>query len=410
MTLGDETSGASPSSSLPKKIICVGDIFAAPFYIALTTVALFSVCVPVLRDLSAHGKTRLNAERRQEQQNFGIGGERRKKPALLRRLSSDLLLVRKRRFLQFYVAGIAVTLLLFLLRRVEDQLYVSPVESHHKFGPQGLAVALLMMHLTRRCYECLYVHEWTETDGSSGGASTMHAAGYALGVLHYVVLPFVFLGSDGDHDWCCEFADPPPGEENVVRGDMAEANILWGWGGGGGGLAKLVGLIGGAGLVLIGQAEQYRHHRILGDLRRGGAPKNDNGNVDGSDYSATSSYRIPIGRCFKYVSCPHYLAEILIYAGFALLLHACPRAPYHDLRCNLSSSVFGQLSYGMQRSGTVHVAFNLALNLEEYKHIALLVWVVTNLSISAMRNHAWYQRRFGDRYPRRRKALIPFLW
>jgi steroid 5-alpha reductase family enzyme len=31
-------------------------------------------------------------------------------------------------------------------------------------------------------------------------------------------------------------------------------------------------------------------------------------------------YRIPRGGLFEWVSCPHYLGEIIIYVGFALLL------------------------------------------------------------------------------------------
>ncbi len=67
------------------------------------------------------------------------------------------------------------------------------------------------------------------------------------------------------------------------------------------------------------------------------------------------------------MSCPHYSAEILIYASLAGLLG---------------------LSH---RSG-----------------LLVLSWVAANQTVAALLSHFWYQDTFPN-YPKRRKALIPYL-
>ena len=134
----------------------------------------------------------------------------------------------------------------------------------------------------------------------------------------------------------------------------------------------MLGLLIGIGLVFVGQYEQYKHHRILSELRttspkRGtvrqrrrrqkkivdSSKKRRRGDDDDDSFDARrlgegsydknstkkerykdydkkddvdvddkddGHYSIPEGRWFRYVSCPHYLAEIIIYAGFAIVL------------------------------------------------------------------------------------------
>lgn len=70
------------------------------------------------------------------------------------------------------------------------------------------------------------------------------------------------------------------------------------------------------------------------------------------------------------MSCPHYLGEMVIYAGLA--------------------AVAGP---GGGRRVTAWL---------------MLVWVGINLTLAARMTHAWYHRQFKS-YPRGRRALIPFL-
>lgn len=79
-------------------------------------------------------------------------------------------------------------------------------------------------------------------------------------------------------------------------------------------------------------------------------------------------YVVPTGGLFKYVSGANFLCEILEWCGFALATNLC-----------LPALTF--------------------------------VWVtVSTIGPRAFHHHIWYLEKFGDKYPRKRKALIPFLF
>lgn len=78
-------------------------------------------------------------------------------------------------------------------------------------------------------------------------------------------------------------------------------------------------------------------------------------------------YVIPSGGMFEVVSCPHYLGEVVIYLGLALV---CWPA---------------------------------------VKPMLMLLWVVVNLVLAAGATQDWYTSYFND-YPKHRKALIPFVY
>jgi 3-oxo-5-alpha-steroid 4-dehydrogenase 1 len=81
-----------------------------------------------------------------------------------------------------------------------------------------------------------------------------------------------------------------------------------------------------------------------------------------------SGYQIPFGGCFRYVSTPHFFGEIVEWGGFCMAS-----------RCTLASTSF---------------------------------WLFTmaNLIPRGVAHHRWYQDEFKDKYPRGRKAVIPFLY
>lgn len=75
-------------------------------------------------------------------------------------------------------------------------------------------------------------------------------------------------------------------------------------------------------MFLAGNALQLHSHWLLACLRPT-QPRNP-----GSEFSANAGadaaaqqngYVVPHGGAFELVSCPHYLAEIVIYAGLALV-------------------------------------------------------------------------------------------
>jgi 3-oxo-5-alpha-steroid 4-dehydrogenase 3 / polyprenol reductase len=78
-------------------------------------------------------------------------------------------------------------------------------------------------------------------------------------------------------------------------------------------------------------------------------------------------YKIPRGGAFTLVSCPHYSAEIIIYIGLV-----------------------------MMQQGRGHTWL-------------ILAWVVANLGLAADKTHGWYRRVFTS-YPKKRKAIIPFVF
>lgn len=78
-----------------------------------------------------------------------------------------------------------------------------------------------------------------------------------------------------------------------------------------------------------------------------------------------TEYKVPYGALYRYISCPNYFGEILLWLGWAVML----------------KSLVGW---------------------------AFFLWTVANLAPRAMSTHKWYQEKFED-YPKDRKALIPFI-
>ena len=76
-------------------------------------------------------------------------------------------------------------------------------------------------------------------------------------------------------------------------------------------------------------------------------------------------YKIPHGWLFNYISCPNFFGEIVEWIGFALIAW------------NLPATVF-------------------------------VLWCICNLTPRALNHHAWYHETFKN-YPKKRRALIPFL-
>lgn len=110
----------------------------------------------------------------------------------------------------------------------------------------------------------------------------------------------------------------------------------------------------GTAIFFYGWFYQLRCHSILGLLRKNPKQARD--------------YVIPHGDWFEYISSPHYLAEIIIYAGFVVA------------------------------SGGTDLTIWL-----------LFGFVVANLVIAAGETHRWYFRKF-ENYPRDRFAIIPKVY
>lgn len=105
----------------------------------------------------------------------------------------------------------------------------------------------------------------------------------------------------------------------------------------------------GALLFIAGFAINKSAHMIFNRIREG--------NPEG--------YIVPKGGLFNYVSCPHYLGEIIEWGGWALMTWSLPG-------------------------------------------LSFFVFTIANLLPRALSSHKWYREEFAE-YPSGRKALIPFL-
>jgi steroid 5-alpha-reductase/3-oxo-5-alpha-steroid 4-dehydrogenase 1 len=105
----------------------------------------------------------------------------------------------------------------------------------------------------------------------------------------------------------------------------------------------------GAVIMLAGYAINQRADATLRTLRAPGE----------------TTYKIPEGGLYRFVSCPNYLGEIVEWIGWAIL------------------------------------TWSLA-------GLSFAVWTAANLAPRALSNHRWYREQFSD-YPATRRALIPFV-
>ena len=77
-------------------------------------------------------------------------------------------------------------------------------------------------------------------------------------------------------------------------------------------------------------------------------------------------YQIPKGGLFNYISCPNHLGEIVEWAGFSI------------------------------------IAWNIPA-------LTFAIWTFCNLAPRSLNHHKWYKEEFKE-YPKKRKALIPYIW
>ncbi|XP_078445976.1 3-oxo-5-alpha-steroid 4-dehydrogenase family protein [Wolffia australiana] len=201
-------------------------------------------------------------------------------------------------------------------------------------------VLLLMeTQVIRRLYESYMVFK-------SDSSARLHFLIYVLGLVYYVAEPISLCGPFAlDALIYCQSA---------LKGSQSMPTIevdVWDYFKP---LAKL-GWLQSVGAVIFfwGWIHQFRCHKILGSLRK---------------ETRANEYFIPRGDWFEVSSCPHYLAEIVMYIGILLV------------------------------SGGSDLT-------------VWLVWavVVVNLVFSAAETHRWYLQKFED-YPRSRKVIIPLIY
>ncbi|KAJ8506092.1 hypothetical protein OPV22_006978 [Ensete ventricosum] len=220
----------------------------------------------------------------------------------------------------------------------------NPMEHKYQVWRTVFVLLLMEVQVLRRLYETLNVFNYSPS-------ARMHFLGYLTGLLYYTGAPLslgISCASEALSYARYQIA------EFIVKGHdrMPDLQIDWlellkpllylGW-------CQRIGAI----IFFWGWLHQLRCHAILGSLR---------------ENKGADEYVIPYGDWFRYVSCPHYLAEIIIYFGILVA------------------------------SGGSDITIWL-----------LFMFVVSNLTFAAAETHRWYHRKF-ENYPKTRRAIIPFVY
>ena len=187
-------------------------------------------------------------------------------------------------------------------------------------GREPLTAVLLFLHFGKRLAETLFLHRYSSkaTDG---------AVGAFIGVYYLLTSLLVTWAQSG----------VPAATYNKSP-------------------AAALALVAGVGLYVVGQLGNLYHHYLLRALR-------DN-NTGGS--AASKEYVVPRGGLFAYVVTPHYLFEIIAWAGVAVVT---------------------------QQANVALVAVSMA----------------SYLAGRARETLAWYIDNVKG-FPRDRKAMVPFLF
>lgn len=182
-----------------------------------------------------------------------------------------------------------------------------------------LLQVLLWVHSLRRLLECLFVSVFSN--------GVIHVVQYAFGLGYYVLLGLTVL--------CINSSLPQSG--SLV------SQLTW---------HHVIGTL----LFIWASLLQNRSLSMLAKMR-----------TDSSGKVETLAHKMPCGGWFELVSCPHYLAELLIYVSMSVC-------------CGCSS-----LTWWL-----------------------VVLYVLCNQALAAQLCHDYYRSKF-ETYPTQRKAFIPFV-
>ncbi|XP_020499434.1 polyprenol reductase [Labrus bergylta] len=243
--------------------------------------------------------------------------------------------VPKRWFWHFYAVSVCwngFLLVLYLNFTFQNQSYPSwlnrlldiltGVPNSDSQVPQLVTVLvqlLLSFHSLRRLHECLFVSVFS--DGA------MHLVQYVFGLVYYIMIGLTVLGSD-----------------RLERGSGPLLSQL-NW-------CHVTGSV----LFIMASLMQHQCMVHLAALRTG-----KSGSVE------TLAHRLPEGGWFELVSCPHYLAELLLYVSLNLM--------------------YGGVSLTWW---------------------TVFLYVLFSHALEAQLCHEFYISKY-ESYPRNRKALVPFV-
>lgn len=172
----------------------------------------------------------------------------------------------------------------------------------------------------------------------------------------------------------------------------------------------------GIAMWLVGFAGNIIHDEILYNLRRKASAKGKGKEEDRSPTEdpegttkpkQTHHYSIPHDLLYKYISYPNYFCEWVEWLGFALAASPGPSWPLLKSLGPAAWTVVAQslIKGDLKTVGGVLGPFADSVNAPW----AFLLAEVFLMLPRAMRGHWWYHEKFGESYPKERKAVIPFL-
>eukprot|EP01134_Creolimax_fragrantissima_P005463 CFRG5463T1 len=260
-----------------------------------------------------------------------------------------LLNIRKDFFLHFYVFGSISSVVCLLL--VSSPLAVSwstwvkqcpmvhedTISSSYWKGSLSrlqciFGLVLMLLQTGRRLYES-FTFAIPVAPGSK--PSTMHVAHYMVGLVFYALCcsSLVFEWNIDDTSFYTDTYD-------TVLMLLGSFIFLW------------------------ASKHQHRCHEILFELRLEGELEG----ISATNGAEKSRYKVPHGDWFRYVSSPHYCAEIIIY-----------------------------------------VSILIATGLTNFTWLLSITFVASNLAWGAYQTQKWYKGAFLE-YPADRKILLPGVW
>ncbi|EPQ31538.1 uncharacterized protein PFL1_00871 [Pseudozyma flocculosa PF-1] len=138
----------------------------------------------------------------------------------------------------------------------------------------------------------------------------------------------------------------------------------------------------------IGFASNVWHDEILLNLRR---PKAGDKQEKGDEKAGKPKYEVPYGGLYRFISYPNYASEWFEWFSYSLAaIHALP----------LFSTASLSTAAGLK---------DLVATLTSIPPFLFALVEVSVMLPRAVNGHKWYQKTFGERYPRERKAVIAFV-
>ncbi|KAF8965228.1 3-oxo-5-alpha-steroid 4-dehydrogenase-domain-containing protein [Flammula alnicola] len=154
----------------------------------------------------------------------------------------------------------------------------------------------------------------------------------------------------------------------------------------------------GLGMWAMGLVGNIYHDEVLLNIRRKAKSKGK-GKADGGEH-----YSIPQGGLYSLISYPNYFFEWFEWLGFAI---AASPLPFHLAGITPSSVVSSLLDPQTYINILNTPAQQFMPNLSP-PWIFFISEVLLMLP-RAYKGHKWYHSKFGDAYPKNRKAVIPFV-